>query len=214
MLSKDATQRARRSSSVSELLLVDDEAVGPASEATLCILMPVRSSNLPSAVRNVESWARRGLTLCEDAPATRAPRPDLVFFHAQSFASAGDRRLARALVDALRSPPPGGVGAPPASCFGAIRFLAARIAPQLDVYTIYPTHNFTGPNLHFLQAHRTAQPVIQYSGARASVVCLGVRLRGFRRRSWLERAVPSRECADGVLCLSRGARRPSMRCES
>ncbi len=33
---------------------------------------------------------------------------------------------------------------------GAVRFLAARIPLDVDVYTIYPTHNFTGPNTHFL----------------------------------------------------------------
>ena len=39
---------------------------------------------------------------------------------------------------------------PPGVCFGSVRFLAARIPLDVDVYTIYPTHNFTGPNTHFL----------------------------------------------------------------
>lgn len=35
-----------------------------------------------------------------------------------------------------------------------MRFLAARIPLELDVYTITPTHNFSGPNRHFLAAFR------------------------------------------------------------
>ena len=39
----------------------------------------------------------------------------------------------------------------PRRCLGAVRFLAARIPIEADVYTIYPTHNFSGPNNHFLR---------------------------------------------------------------
>jgi hypothetical protein len=35
-----------------------------------------------------------------------------------------------------------------------VRFLAARVPLELDVYTITPTHNFSGPNRHFLAAFR------------------------------------------------------------
>ena len=90
---------------------------------------------------------------------------DLAFFHSQQFEHASeDMRLARELFAALRVPAPdaadaaGAAGAagearwPPTACVGAVRFLAARIPVATDVYTIYPSHNFTGPNTHFLRA--------------------------------------------------------------
>ena len=80
---------------------------------------------------------------------------DLCFFHSQSYVSARDTRFAEDIILALDKPPPtdastARAASAPRSCFGAVRFLAARIPLDVDVYTIYPTHNFTGPNTHFL----------------------------------------------------------------
>ena len=73
--------------------LVDGEYVGGTTSTKLCVVMPVRSSNLPHALRNVRSWAKRGAAApCElhDAPAAA----DLAFFHAQDFSGARDTTLA------------------------------------------------------------------------------------------------------------------------
>ena len=140
----------------SESLHFDDgEAVGPRSPASLCVLMPVRSTSLARALRSVRSWGRPHGAPCgvrSDGVAVA----DLAFFHSQKFEHASeDVRLARELFAALRVPAPGAPGEsrwPPTACVGAVRFLAARIPVATDVYTIYPSHNFTGPNTHFLRA--------------------------------------------------------------
>ena len=147
----------------SDLSFEDGEIVGPPSQSILCVVMPVRSNSLPKAVRNVRSWSRAGGSPCTRPTSTGA---DLCIFHSQSFASAADVQHARDLMDALQTPiqPPtrtdlaaaqvhGGtreLPSTPALCFGAVRFLAARIPLERDVYTIYPTHNFSGPNEHFM----------------------------------------------------------------
>jgi hypothetical protein len=128
----------------------DGESIGNASRARLCVVMPVRSNNLRNAVRNVRSWSSaRGLP----CTTTAEPQADLCIFHSQSFVSARDVGLANDLLLALQRPQAAaGAEAPhsASACFGAVRFLAARIPLDVDVYTIYPTHNFTGPNTHFL----------------------------------------------------------------
>lgn len=141
-------------------LVSKGEIVGPPSSARLCVVMPVRSSNLARALRNVETWSLARAAPCVPGHSTadhggrHEHGADLALFHAQSFETAADARLASALSRALKvSAVGGGVGEsswPPWRCFGAVRFLAARIPLEQDVYTIYPTHNFTGPNLHFL----------------------------------------------------------------
>ena len=111
--------------------------------------MPVRSSNLQRAVRNALSWSSaRGLPCVAPPLGNRTPSADLCIFHSQSFASARDVALAEDFVRALAQPAAGAHS--PGACFGAVRFLAARIPLDVDVYTIYPVHNFTGPNTHFL----------------------------------------------------------------
>ena len=139
----------------SESLQFDDgEAIGPRSPASLCVLMPVRSTSLVRALRSVRSWGRPHAAPC--GPADGIAVADLAFFHSQRFEHASeDMRLARELFAALRVPAPGATGEsrwPPTACVGAVRFLAARIPVATDVYTIYPSHNFTGPNTHFLRA--------------------------------------------------------------
>ncbi|KAL1510560.1 hypothetical protein AB1Y20_006861 [Prymnesium parvum] len=127
------------------LLALRGELVGPPSRARLCVLMPVRTANLPHARRNVRSWATpRGAPCAEGA----ADVADLALLHSQSFAPAEDARVAADVLDAMA---PGGGGAAVRRCFAAVRFLAARIPLSDDIYTIYPTHNFSGPNLHFLR---------------------------------------------------------------
>lgn len=64
--------------------------------------------------------------------------------------------------------PIAGAPASALSCFGAVRFLAARIPLDVDVYTIYPTHNFTGPNTHFLATFAALQRVAGLRLARYS----------------------------------------------
>ena len=130
----------------------DGEYLGNVSQARLCVVMPVRSNSLQRAVRNVQSWSSaRGMPCVTEA----APVADLCIFHSQSFVSARDVQLASDLLRTLHQPfaaTATSATAPrsPAACFGAVRFLAARIPLDVDVYTIYPTHNFTGPNTHFL----------------------------------------------------------------
>ena len=145
---------------------VEGEALGAASKAQLCVVMPVRSSNLARAVRNARRWSSTRGMPCTSGP----PAVDLCVFHSQSFSSPRDVTLAAELLQALAQPSQvrtpvlrsGGNGTAagvtaspiprsPAACFGAVRFLAARIPLAVDVYTIYPTHNFTGPNTHFLR---------------------------------------------------------------
>jgi hypothetical protein len=139
----------------------DGEVLGQQSAAHLCIVMPVRSSNLRRALRNVRSWSTQHSMPCNS---TRAPpAADLCFFHSQSFQTSRDQDLAEQIVRALSEPSgpaetfesthtmaPSFPMNSPGSCFGAVRFLAARIPLDVDVYTIFPTHNFTGPNTHFL----------------------------------------------------------------
>ena len=153
----------------------DGEAVGPRSSASLCVLMPVRSTNLVRALRSVRSWGRPRAAPCQAADGVAVA--DLAFFHSQRFEHA-EVRLAQELFAALRVPVPGAAGAagavgaaearrwPPTSCVGAVRFLAARIPVATDVYTIYPTHNFTGPNTHFLRAFGRLQALERAGVAR------------------------------------------------
>ena len=136
----------------------DGESIGAPSTSVLCVVMPVRSNSLPKALRNVRSWST-----ARGAPCTsKAAAADLCIIHSQSFTSVRDVEQARALLDALARPKAqpeaaaatgnsSGQPSTVASCFGAVRFLAARIPIERDVYTIYPTHNFSGPNEHFLQ---------------------------------------------------------------
>ena len=63
-------------------------------------------------------------------------------------------------------------GLNPLGALGAVRFLAARIPLDVDVYTIYPTHNFTGPNTHFLATF----------GALERVAALGLEARAVAQR--------------------------------
>ena len=128
------------------------ERFGNASQSRVCIVMPVRSDNLRRAVRNVQSWS-----LTRGMPCLTAAMPDvdLCVFHSQSFETRQDAVLASKLAHALSqraADTANSAGAPQSAgaCFGAVRFLAARIPLDVDVYTIYPTHNFTGPNTHFL----------------------------------------------------------------
>lgn len=110
------------------------EALGSASSARLAIVMPVRDSNVPSALRNVKSWALRRRPPCLDS-ADASARPgqssrtldhesdvgaaaspsDFAFLHSQSFSSHDASRGAADLDAELRRP--GGGGA----CFGAVR---------------------------------------------------------------------------------------------
>ena len=142
----------RRSSE--SLQFEEGEAIGPPSPASLCVLMPVRSTSLVRALRSVRSWGRPHAEPC--GPVDGVAVADLAFFHSQSFEHASeDMRFARELFAALRVPAPGAAGEArwsPTACVGAVRFLAARIPVATDVYTIYPSHNFTGPNTHFLRA--------------------------------------------------------------
>ena len=147
-----------------ELELLDGAAIGPPSRSSLCVVMPVRSNSLPRAVRNVRSWSTsRGSPCNSDAPVA-----DLCIIHSQSFVSEHDVEQASDLLNALalplivaegdlgmRGPVDEATDSRPhertvASCFGAVRFLAARIPIERDIYTIYPTHNFSGPNEHFM----------------------------------------------------------------
>ena len=134
----------RRRAELVAALRKTGEALGRPTGARLAIVMPVRDPNLPSALRNVESWALRRRPPCVD-PASRATA-DLAFLHSQSFEGRSASRSASDLDAALRRS--GG------ACFGAVRFLAARVPLELDVYTIVPTHNFSGPNRHFLAVFR------------------------------------------------------------
>eukprot|EP00964_Phaeocystis_antarctica_P119275 scaffold83025_cov66-Phaeocystis_antarctica.AAC.1 len=117
-------------------------------------------------------------------------------------------RLARELFAALRVPAPdaadsaGAAGAagearwPPTACVGAVRFLAARIPVATDVYTIYPSHNFTGPNTHFLRAFDRLQVRVRVRVRQRVRVRVRVManpnpnyfLRAFDRLQGLERA--------------------------
>jgi len=110
------------------------EALGSASSARLAIVMPVRDSNVPSALRNVKSWALRRRPPCLDSADVSA-RPgqssrtldhesdvgaaaspsDFAFLHSQSFSRHDASRGAADLDAELRRP--GGGGA----CFGAVR---------------------------------------------------------------------------------------------
>ena len=140
------------------LEFVDGELVGAASGARLCVVMPVRSNSLPKAVRNVRSWAAARGSPCTEQTAAAAATADLCIIHSQSFASSRDvdqaNELYRALLvrrHGISGAGDGRRGHRPRDCFGAVRFLAARIPLARDVYTIYPTHNFSGPNSHFLE---------------------------------------------------------------
>lgn len=124
-------------------LLRDGEMLGGVSEARTAIVMPVRDGNLPAALRNVESWSVGRRPPCA---AASGPAPDFAFLHAQSFASETAARSAVAIDATMRQGR--------AHCVRAIRFLAAQIPLSLDVYTVTPTHNFSGPNRHFLAAFR------------------------------------------------------------
>jgi hypothetical protein len=155
---------------------VDGEAIGRQSSARLCIVMPVRSNSLPRVLRNVRSWATaQGIPCSLDVATTpsKDAYADACFFHSQSYESSRDISTASEILRALNSPvlvqpaerssrersrlnqSPTSlalVQAVPRHCFGAVRFLAARIPLSDDVYTIYPTHNFSGPNAHFMGA--------------------------------------------------------------
>lgn len=148
------------------LNFVDGESVGGPSTARVCVVMPVRAHSLVKAVRNVRSWATERGFPCKASKAsvngTGPSQVDLCFFHSQSFSSARDVRLAEDLNRALDEPVSQGVHgtmSTPRACFGAVRFLAARIPLSVDVYTIYPTHNFTGPNTHFLSTFAALERV-------------------------------------------------------
>ena len=154
----------------------DGEVVGPPSSATLCVLMPVRSNNLGRAVRAVRAWERARAAPCggggagsSDAAAAAAAVADLAFFHSQSY-EGEDMRLGRALLASLRaySDAPRARAWAPTACVGAVRLLAARIPLATDVYTIYPTHNFTGPNTHFLRAFDRLQALAKAGVAKYS----------------------------------------------
>ena len=100
------------------------------------------------------------------------PDVDLCVFHSQSFETHRDAMLASELAYALdkraattaNSTP--GTPRSAGACFGAVRFLAARIPLDVDVYTIYPTHNFTGPNTHFLSTFAALDRVASVGLAR------------------------------------------------
>ena len=63
----------------SESLQFDDgEAIGPRSPASLCVLMPVRSTSLVRALRSVRSWGRPHAAPC--GPAHGVAVADLAFF--------------------------------------------------------------------------------------------------------------------------------------
>ena len=137
---------------VPALAFENGERMGNTSESRVCIVMPVRSSNLRRAVRNAHSWSlARGMPCAT----SETPDVDLCVFHSQSFASSRDVALASEFAHALSQPSMLATNSTPmpsspGACFGAVRFLAARIPLDVDVYTIYPIHNFTGPNTHFL----------------------------------------------------------------
>lgn len=139
-----------------DLAFDNGEAVGGPSSASLCVLMPVRSSSLARALRSVRTWAESRAAPCTSPAAdSGAVAADFAFFHSQSFDSERDVRTAQEMLRALRVPAGSSTQSsrwPPTACVGAVRFLAARISVEDDVYTIYPTHNFTGPNTHFLRA--------------------------------------------------------------
>lgn len=129
-------------------------ATGERSSARLCVVMPVRSSNLAHALRNIRSWRSARARPCAlGGP----PLSDLALIHSQAFTSQRDAQLAVQIASALGVA--GGVGGGeeeggeegPSRCFEAVRFLAARISLSDDIYTIHPTHNFSGPNSHFLR---------------------------------------------------------------
>ena len=94
---------------------------------------------------------------------------DLALFHSQSFAAPEDVRLAAEVLRALTSG--SSAAAAPRRCFGAVRFLAARISLTDDVYTIYPTHNFSGPNSHFLRTFDRLAELVRPTSLRHTLTC-------------------------------------------
>ena len=65
------------------LQLADGEALGGPSPAVVCVLMPVRSNNLPHALRNVRAWSLERASPCQSSGAPASA--DLAFFHSQSL---------------------------------------------------------------------------------------------------------------------------------